>query len=44
MKSNEASSSKDAAQTASKKNSNGIVKGRVSQHKNVLEMDEGTEY
>ena len=43
LKRNEASSSGDAAQTASK-NSNGIIKGRVSQRKNVLEMDEGIEY
>ena len=44
LKRNEASSSRDAAQTASKKNSNGIVEGRVSQRKNILEMDEGIEY
>ena len=44
LKRNEASSSREAAQTARKKNSNGMVKGHVSQRKNVLEMDEGIEY
>ena len=31
--------SRDAPQIASKKNSNGIVKGRVSQHKNGLKLN-----
>ena len=45
LKRNKASSSRAATQAASKKkNSNGIVKRRVKQHKNGLEINEGTEY